>query len=298
MARTLVVMFAIDLLCAASCVPAAAQVRPERCQLKFVGPDPAEKISIESVEFRGNSQLSQATQDEIVHRLKSLSYDDTADLKAQVDLEVRNNLETRGYFEMEDTITITPVSAELEDKYRVVADVRSGEIFRAGTIQMVNARGNEVLLGIAPSTLRELFSLREGDVFDVPAIRDGIQKMARAYGEQGYLDATIAPEFEVNDAEHTVALTLRIDEQVQYRIGGVEALGVDGEMKNEFQSTVKTGDVLNSRTFGAFLSKFVREHGDALPPEVSYRDVRMRHDVRARTVLIQVDFRSCEQIPK
>ncbi|HET9399539.1 MAG TPA: POTRA domain-containing protein, partial [Candidatus Acidoferrales bacterium] len=151
---------------------------------------------------------------------------------------------------------------------------------------------------IAPSTLQEVFSLREGDLFDASVVREGLEELTRAYGEQGYVDATIDPEFEVNQTNHTIALRLNIDEQVPYRIGGVNALGVDSEMKNEIRSALKSGDVFKSQSFNAFLNEFLRKHSGALPPEVSYRDVRMDRDVKRRTLSIQIDFRSCEQIPK
>src|SRR5690242_5650064 len=165
MRRTVAIGIAWGVVSAA----AAAQGRPERCQLKFVGPDPSEKLMIESVEFRGNTQLDEARQAEIVRRVKPEEFDDIESLIAEVDVEIQSDLHERGFFEAYDKVTATPVSREKQDRYRVVAEITAGEIFRAGAIQMVNARGKDLPLGIAPSTLRELFSLHEGDLFDTSA---------------------------------------------------------------------------------------------------------------------------------
>ena len=294
MRRTVAIGIAWGVVSAA----AAAQGRPGRCQLKFVGPDPSEKLMIESVEFRGNTQLDEARQAEIVRKVKPEEFDDMESLIAEVDVEIQSDLQERGFFEAYDKVTATPVSREKQDRYRVVAEITAGEIFRAGAIQMVNARGKDLPLGVAPSTLRELFSLHEGDLFNASVVREGLEKMTREYGEQGYIDATIDPEYEVNRTNHTIALRLSIDEQVPYRIGSANALGVDSEMKKEIQSALKSGDVFKSQAFNAFLNEFLRKHGDALPPEVSYRDVKIDRNVRGRTLFIQIDFRSCEQIPK
>ena len=83
---------------------------------------------------------------------------------------------------------------------------------------------------------------------------------------------------------------VKIDQQVQYRVGTIEFLGVDSMTREKLsESLPKPGEVFDSTK----LNEFFKVNRAILPSDVSKDDVSVWRDPKARTVAILLDFWTC-----
>lgn len=52
--------------------------------------------------------------------------------------------------------------------------------------------------------LRNLFPLKDGDVFDRDAVVKGLENQRRFYGEYGYVNLTAVPDAHFNEERHFI----------------------------------------------------------------------------------------------
>ena len=71
------------------------------------------------------------------------------------------------------------------------------------------------VLSIPAATLRDQFRVRNGDLFNVPEIQAGLERLTRLYRTHGYADVKGEPHTEVDNASHRIDLILRITEGPQ-----------------------------------------------------------------------------------
>jgi len=94
-------------------------------------------------------------------------------------------------------------------------------------------------------------------------VRAGLENIGRAYGR----------EAEVDGARGTVDLTVRIDQQVQYRVGSIEFLGVIGATREKLMESVqKPGEIFDVSRLNEFF-KANQPILPAVPQEIRYRSV-------------------------
>ena len=101
---------------------------------------------------------------------------------------------------------------------------------------------------------------------------------------------TSEPEFEIDEAHKTIDMVLKIDQQVQYRVGSIEFLGVNTVTREKLtESLPKSGQVFDRTR----LEEFFKVNRTILPSDVSRDDVNVRRDPKSKTVAILFDFRTC-----
>jgi len=111
--------------------------------------------------------------------------------------------------------------------------------------------------------LRSLIPLQRGEPFSTERVRAGLENIGRAYGR----------EAEVDGARGTVDLTVRIDQQVQYRVGSIEFLGVIGATREKLMESVqKPGEIFDVSRLNEFF-KANQPILPAVPQEIRYRSV-------------------------
>jgi len=171
----------------------------------------------------------------------------------------------------------------------VVISATPGPQYRTGDIRTESTDSGHPLI-ISPEVLRGLIPLQRGELFSVEKVRAGLQNLGLAYGREGYVDMTPEPDTEVDGERRTVDLVVKIDQQVQYRVGSVEFLGVDGAIREKFvKSLPKPGEVFDRTR----LEEFFKVNRTILPPDVSEDDVKVGRNTKARTVAILFDLRTC-----
>ncbi|SRR5260221_3562929 len=147
-------------------------------------------------------------------------------------------------------------------------------------------------LTMSPALLRGLIPLQWGELLSVKRLRAGLANITRAYVRDGYVDATAAPDFEIDEDRATIDVILKIDEQAPYRLGSIEMLGVNVLTREKLmESLPKSGQVFD----GTQLWDFFKANQSILPSDVSVDDVNVKRDPKSKTVAILFDFRTCPQ---
>jgi outer membrane protein assembly factor BamA len=251
------------------------------------------KINIIGVEFRGEDPLSDGVRAKLVNDIQSTSFSVTpgesdSDWVNELDeVGITGFLRDQGYFEAKTETAPYMIRAEPHRRSYVVAvRIESGPEYRLGEIQFAN------VTAFAPDELRKRIDLRHGELFNVSKIRQGIESIGRLYGTKGYIDATVEPQTSIDDNLQQIDLVMRLNEEVQYRVGAVEVHGLEKDAENLLKSLLEPGSVLDS----TLLNRFLKENRHVLPSDASpEKHISMRRDVRNRTVDIVLDFRRCPQ---
>jgi outer membrane protein assembly factor BamA len=101
---------------------------------------------------------------------------------------------------------------------------------------------------------------------------------------------TAEPETAIGETHKTIDMVLKIDQQVQYRVGSIEFLGVNAVTREKLtESLPKSGQVFD----GTRIEEFFKLNRALLPSDSSRDDVNVRRDPKSKTVAILFDFRTC-----
>jgi outer membrane protein insertion porin family len=73
--------------------------------------------------------------------------------------------------------------------------------------------------------LRTLFTMGEGDIFDVSKVRKGLENMRKVYGQYGYINFVATPDTEINDTDHTIDMVFNIEEDKQFTVRRIDFSG-------------------------------------------------------------------------
>jgi outer membrane translocation and assembly module TamA len=258
------------------------------------------KMYVIRVDFDPNDGIPPDAQEEISEELRRRSrvFEPDADSAYLKDLaneiaevSVRGALRGRGYFNAAATAKLTPLQTEGADISVVVTiSATPGPQYRTGDIRIESTDGKP--LAISPEILRSLIPIHRGELFSTARIRVGLENLGRAYGREGYLDMTPEPDTEVDDAHRTIDLVVKIDQQVQYRVGSIELLGVNAVTREKLmESLPKPGEVFDTTK----LDEFFKVNRTILPPDASRDDVKVERHNNMRTVRILFDLRECPQ---
>jgi outer membrane protein assembly factor BamA len=260
---------------------------------------PRVKVHVTRVEFDPNDGIPADAQEEISGKLQGRMFEPALDSAYLNDLEneiadvgVRGTLRDRGYFKVTATAKLTPLWREgIDISVVVIVSATLGLQYRTGDIRIESADESNPLV-ISPEVLRGLIPLQRGELFSVESVRTGLENLGRAYGREGYVDMTPEPDTEVDEARGVVDLVVRVDQQVQYRVGSIEFLGVNAVARDKLQESLpKPGEVFDSSK----LNEFFKVNRAILPEDASRDDVNVRRDNKMRTVKILFDFRVCPQ---
>ncbi len=292
-----------------ACLPCAFGQLPKRLEkclpyptlaqeIREMQPAPAQvSVHVIRVDFDSNDDIPADAQDEISAELQSHVFKPDADSAFLKDLAneiaevgVRGALRDRGYFKATATAKLTTLQTEGADISVVVAiSAALGLQYRTGNVRIETADSGYPLM-VSPEVLRGLVPLQRGELFNVERVRAGMQNLALAYGREGYVDMTPEPDIEIDNDRRTIDLVLKIDQQVQYRVGSIEFPGVNAVTREKLVESLPKPGAIFDRTK---LDEFFKVNRTILPSDVSRDDVSVRRDPKSKTVAILFDFRTC-----
>jgi hypothetical protein len=294
------------------CIPSAFGQLPKRVEkclpyptlaqeireMQPADPEPPRvRVRVIRVEFDSQDGIPADAQEEISAKLQSHVFEPEADSAYLSDLgneiaevDVRGALRNRGYFKATATAKLRTLQTEgASIDVLVTISATPGLQYRTGDIR-IESTDSAYPLMISPEVLRGLIPLQRGELFRVEKVRAGLQNLELAYGREGYVDMTLEPDTEVHEARKIIDMVLRIDQQVQYRVGSIGFLGVDTVTREKYiESLPKPGEVFDRTRLG----EFFRLNRAILPSDVSREDVDVRRDPKSKTVGILFDFRTC-----
>lgn len=97
--------------------------------------------------------------------------------------------------------------------------------YRMGTLEVKSATGKDDDLFFHPAFLKAAFPLREGDVFNVTAIREGLENYRKIYSEYGYINMTTVPETDIDDDTRIINMTLEFEPNKQFFVNRIDFTG-------------------------------------------------------------------------
>jgi outer membrane translocation and assembly module TamA len=164
-------------------------------------------IRLTDVRFRGDTQLDAGDLSKCAADLKSQTYEGPEWSDSLTERVRLLCLQDNGYFQA----AVKPSTEQLPDKqgthqFIITFDIDAGPQYRAGQIGFKNNRV------FSADELRSMFKLASGDIFSVTKIRQGLNRMHRAYSERHYLNFTAVPEINVDDSRHVISLLFDCDE--------------------------------------------------------------------------------------
>jgi len=121
-------------------------------------------------------------------------------------------------------VPIPGLRSHIGKAVNITIPIEEGERYRMGTLKIVSSDPDKAL-SLKVDRLKDIFPIKEGDILDVDKLRKALKNYTDAYGEFGFIDFTAEPDFDINDAEKKINLTLHFDEQKQYYVRRINFIG-------------------------------------------------------------------------
>jgi hypothetical protein len=250
------------------------------------------KIHVESVEFTRDDDLTAIERSKITKEIQkqelSVGIDEPEDRWLDEFQEAKHLLQDQGYFKASLELVAHLIRAEENERHYAltVRDIR-GPQYRLGHIRF------ESSTVFGESDLRNAFTLRAGDIFDVSAIREGLQSVGKMYGSRGYIDETPEPIETIDEESKKIDLVIRLDEGKQYHIGRVDLSGLNPRLQLSLASLLKTGQVFDAASYSRFSEAI--EPGPKRTPETN-KTIRITRNAAEATIDVVVESGKCSEI--
>lgn len=253
-------------------------------------PPSGPEISIANVTFSGFIQMPISNQEEIVASIKRLRYAHSLDGVVEEVLErVKAGWQNRGYFKVEvsgDAKTLASSATSIQ--LALFVHVEENAQYRLGGITFKN---NKMLSSSA--ALRDVFPIKDGEVFSREKIAEGLENLRKAYGQYGFINYTGVPSTTFDDEKKRVNLEIDADEGKQFYVSriNVEGLGAPPRQQVLKELAIKPGDIYNSRLWDLSLLRVASMFAgcDCRP------EPHLQLDERTSTVAVTLDFGPCSR---
>jgi outer membrane protein insertion porin family len=277
-------------------------IPPAAVALTFVvkeGP----KVKVGKIKFEGNKALSNRELQSAMKNLKPIgiphsiflenlfarTYDST---KLSEDAErVRYFYQTKGYFkalvgdpktQIHDTSGVRwyfPFKSSPGKAVDITMPVEEGQRYR---LKEITFTGNKAVKNT--QALRNLFKIKDGEVFDTEAIRKGLEALRKAYAGLGYINFTPVPNTDADDEKRLISLRIDLDEGKQFYVRRIEFQGntTTRDKVIRRQLALEEGQVYNGNLWELSLLRLNQlQYFDVLKPE---QDSEIKQNVQDGTV--------------
>ena len=254
------------------------------------------KVVIDEVDLQGAAHLPGSAKEQLVVSLKHREYEEDSNWIGDVEDRVVR-AETDGWPDRENEGYLGfSVGARWKQLRRepgllhvlVTIELNEGQQKRLKAITFRDVRANSTTPVLDSPGLRKLVSLKDGEVFSRDKLHTGLDAVAGAYHEHGFVDLTYTLETQLDQENQTVAIFVELNEGRQYRWGKIEVIGLDPKVETLLRSQLKAGSVVNPK----LIDDFFRDNKSLLPVGVSPQSVKwQRHPERA-TLDLTFDFRT------
>jgi hypothetical protein len=249
-------------------------------------------VVIDDVRFDGPTRMPDV-RERVVAELKLRTFEAGSDWLEEVqDVSIRGAWLDAGFFKVTPTATAQVTSTDPAVQHVLLTvHLDEGLQYRLGDVGFRSSDPTSPLV-FSNEELRKLLQMREGDLLSTDKIREALDAMKRLYGSHGYIDFVASPLTEIDDERGRVSLMMELDQQKQYRVGKIEAFGLNPALEELLKSKLKPGDIINND----LIRNFLTENKSSLPPDVSSEDIEFHRNVRAGTVDLRFNFQACPQL--
>ena len=99
----------------------------------------------------------------------------------------------------------------------ITFDIDAGPQYRVGNITF---KENHAIRDA--KALRDLFPIKDGDIFDGNLIAKGLDNLREAYSELGYINFASVPDTKLDDEKKLAFLDINVYEGKQFYMGRIE----------------------------------------------------------------------------
>jgi outer membrane protein assembly factor BamA len=251
------------------------------------------KVVIDAVELNG-TLLPEAVRKRLVTSLKQHEYEEDSDWVKDLENTVVR-AESEGWPDRENHGYLGfSVSAEWKPLRRepgmlhvlVTVCVNEGQQKRLKAIEfryVGNSLGRPVFHS---DDLRKLIPLNDGELYNRDKFYAGLDAVARAYHDRGFIGLTSNVEMQSDDTNQAVAIFVELNEGQPYRWGNIQIIGLDPKIETLLRSKLKAGSPVNPK----LIEDFYRDNKFLLPIGASPQSVKWQHDAERATVDLTFDF--------
>jgi len=149
--------------------------------------------------------------------------------------------------------------------------------------------GNTVILS---PELNALITLKPGDPADEMKIEPIWESVHDYYARRGYLDASVTPHAQFDDAAKRVSYTATISEGPEYRMGKLvlTGLSIEGERRIRAAWQIQPGAIFDKDVYDDFISSGIKQAFVGLPFHYEKVGRFLQEDPKAGTVDVLLDF--------
>jgi hypothetical protein len=275
-------------------VPAQESPRAQHCKLINAPQEQFPELVFDDIRLDPSSDLPSYVWQSIVTSIKQTDLEAYPGWVDELqEAAVVNRLQDQGYLRATATVEASNISSDSTHQHvGLTVHIEAGPLFKVSSITFRSTDPSDVLF-LSEAELRSLVPLQDGEPFSSSKLELAFDQLRKAYVAQGYVDFVPSPEMRFDNTNHQIAIVLELDQGRQYRIGAITVRGLSPPLENELREKLQSGDVLDSQ----LINDFYDAHRSALPEDASVADVEMHKDIRAGTVDLVFDFRSCAQIP-
>jgi outer membrane protein insertion porin family len=102
--------------------------------------------------------------------------------------------------------------------------IEEGERYTMGTLKIVSSDPDKAL-SLKVDALKNIFPLKQGDIFNTSKIRKAMKDYESIYGQYGFIDFVPEPQEEIDEANKRIDITMKFDEGKQYYVRRIEFSG-------------------------------------------------------------------------
>jgi outer membrane protein insertion porin family len=148
-------------------------------------------------------------------------YQDNGFFRVLVDVANLENVDTEG----NKLGMPLPIFGRTQGKaVNITIRIEEGPRYHMGTLKIVSADPDKAL-SLKVDALKNVFPIKQGEVLNVSKLRKAMKDYTSIYGEYGFIDFTPEPEFDIDDVNKIINLTLKFDEQKQYYVRRIDFSG-------------------------------------------------------------------------
>jgi outer membrane protein assembly factor BamA len=250
------------------------------------------KVAIDVVELEG-TLLPETVQEQLATSLKQREWEENSDWEADVrsmvvtaEKEGWPDRENQGYLGFSVSDEWKPLRREPGLLHVLVTvHVNEGPQKRLEKIEIRFAGGNYSPV-FDSNTLRKLIPLKDGEIYNRDKYHAGVDALATAYAERGFVGLTTYETLALDDDNHTVALVIEITEGPKYRWGNIQVIGLDPKTETILRARLPKDRPVNPK----LIRDFYQEYKSSLPLGAFPETVEWKHNPQRATVDLTFDF--------
>jgi outer membrane protein insertion porin family len=146
-------------------------------------------------------------------------YQDNGYFKVLVKEPILENVDTEGW-----KYGIPLAGRSSGKAVNITIPIEEGDRYTMGTLKIASADPDKAL-SLKVDLLKNVFPLKQGDIFSASKIRKAMEEYTKIYGQYGFIDFVPEPETDIDDQTKRIDVTMKFDEGKQYYVRRIDFSG-------------------------------------------------------------------------